>query len=125
MTSPTSLDPEPKYHEYLAWDVPTRWFHWINALAVIGLMATGIVILSDDALGISAAGKVLLKSIHVSFGYVMAVNLLWRLAGSFEGQEMPGPGLRPFSSGPQKMFSAPRVFDCSRRRNNFPFRPTG
>jgi cytochrome b len=48
-------------------------------------MATGIVILSDDALGISAAGKVLLKSIHVSFGYVMAVNLLWRFLWAFLG----------------------------------------
>jgi Ni/Fe-hydrogenase 1 B-type cytochrome subunit len=78
-------NPHPEYHEYLAWDVPTRWFHWINALAVIGLMATGIVILSDDALGISAAGKILLKSIHVSFGYVMAVNLLWRFVWAFFG----------------------------------------
>ena len=47
----------------------------INALAVIELIATRIVILSDNALGNSAAGKVLLKSIHVSFGYVMAMNL--------------------------------------------------
>ena len=77
--------PHPEYHEYLAWDAPTRWFHWINALAVIGLMVTGIVILSDDALGISAAGKVLLKSIHVSFGYVMAANLLWRFLWAFLG----------------------------------------
>jgi cytochrome b561 len=34
-----------------AWDLPTRWFHWINALAVIGLIASGIVILNDDTLG--------------------------------------------------------------------------
>ncbi len=66
----------PKYQEYFAWDAPTRWFHWINALAVIGLIATGLVILNDDALGLSASGKILLKSIHVSFGYVMAINLL-------------------------------------------------
>jgi Ni/Fe-hydrogenase 1 B-type cytochrome subunit len=52
----------PEYHEYLAGDAPTRWFHWINALAVIGLMATGIVILNDDSLGISAAGKVLQRA---------------------------------------------------------------
>jgi Ni,Fe-hydrogenase I cytochrome b subunit len=36
------LNPHPEYREYLAWDAPTRWFHWVNALAVIGLMATGI-----------------------------------------------------------------------------------
>jgi Ni/Fe-hydrogenase b-type cytochrome subunit len=74
-----------EYHEYLAWDLPTRLFHWINALAVIGLIATGIAILSDDALGLSAAGKILLKSVHVSFGYVMAANLLWRVVWAFFG----------------------------------------
>ena len=48
---PIPSDPHSGFHEYLAWDVPTRWFHWINALAVIGLMATGIMILSDDVFG--------------------------------------------------------------------------
>ena len=79
--------PHPEYHEYFVWDAPTRWFHWINALAVIGLMATGIVILSDDALGISAAGKVLLKDLMslwatswgricsgASFGHSLAIG---------------------------------------------------
>ena len=75
----------PEYREYFAWDVPTRWFHWINALAVLGLIATGLVILNEDALGLSAGGKILLKSIHVSFGYVMAVNLLWRFIWAFFG----------------------------------------
>jgi Ni/Fe-hydrogenase b-type cytochrome subunit len=85
MTSPTSLDPHPEYHEYLAWDVPTRWFHWINALAVLGLIATGLVILSGNQLGLSAEGKVALKSVHASFGYVMTVNLLWRFVWAFFG----------------------------------------
>src|SRR5512140_2385883 len=75
----------PNYQEYLAWDVPTRWFHWINALAVIGLIATGLVILNDGVLGLSASGKILLKSVHVSLGYVMAVNLLWRFVWAFFG----------------------------------------
>ena len=75
----------PKYQEYTAWDVPTRWFHWINALAVIGLIATGLVVLNDDALGLSASGKILLKSVHVSLGYVMTVNLLWRFVWAFFG----------------------------------------
>ncbi len=75
----------PKYQEYFAWDAPTRWFHWINALAVVGLIATGLVVLNDDALGLSASGKVLLKSIHVSFGYAMTINLLWRFVWAFFG----------------------------------------
>lgn len=73
------------YKEYVAWDAATRWFHWINALAVIGLIGTGLVILFDNALGLSATGKVTLKSVHVSFGYVMAINLLWRVVWAFFG----------------------------------------
>lgn len=85
MTRPRTSDPKPEYHEYLAWDVPTRAFHWINALAVIGLIATGIVILTGEQLGLSTVGKVLEKRVHVSFGYVMAVNLLWRFVWAFFG----------------------------------------
>ena len=46
-----------------------------NALAVIGLIGTGLAVLFDDTVGLSAAGKVMLKSIHVSFGYVMAAKV--------------------------------------------------
>ena len=48
----------PEYHEYLAWDVPTRLFHWINALAVLGLIATGLEILTGSVLGLSPEGKI-------------------------------------------------------------------
>ncbi|WGJ13549.1 cytochrome b/b6 domain-containing protein [Methylocapsa sp. D3K7] len=89
-----------EYRGYLAWDAPTRWFHWINVAAVLGLIATGLVVLNDDALGLSAAGKILLKSLHVLFGYVMGANLLWRFIWAFYGNRyarwrafMPGgPG---------------------------------
>ena len=55
-----------EFKEYAAWDAPTRWFHWINALAVVGLIGTGLVILFDDALGLSTPGKLTLKGIHAS-----------------------------------------------------------
>ena len=75
----------PEYRAYLAWDAPTRWFHWINAISVIGLIATGLVVLNGDVFGLSAEGKVALKSVHVSFGYVMTLNLLWRFVWAFFG----------------------------------------
>jgi Ni/Fe-hydrogenase 1 B-type cytochrome subunit len=78
-----------EYKEYLAWDAPTRWFHWINALAVLGLIGTGLGVLNDDALGLSAGGKILLKSIHVLFGYVMGANLLWRFIWAFYAMQRP------------------------------------
>ncbi len=71
--------------EYTVWDAPTRWFHWINALAIVGLVATGLVILNDTALGLSGAGKITMKSVHAVFGYVMAANLLWRFVWAFFG----------------------------------------
>ena len=45
------------FREYIAWDASTRWFHWINALAVLGLIATGVAILTGGQLGLSPEGK--------------------------------------------------------------------
>jgi Ni/Fe-hydrogenase b-type cytochrome subunit len=74
-----------EYRAYLVWDAPTRWFHWINAISVIGLIATGLVVLNGDMFGLSSDGKVALKSVHASFGYVMAINLIWRFVWAFFG----------------------------------------
>ena len=52
---------------------------------VLGLIATGLVVLNDDALGLSASGKILAKTVHVSFGYVMAANLVFRFVWAFLG----------------------------------------
>ncbi len=70
---------------YRVWDAPTRWFHWINVLCVIALVAVGLVILKAGALDISNAGKVTLKAIHVLIGYVLALNLLGRILWAFIG----------------------------------------
>jgi Ni/Fe-hydrogenase 1 B-type cytochrome subunit len=74
-----------QYRAYYVWDAPTRWFHWINALAIFGLVFLGIILLNDDALGLSAGGKVLLKQAHVWLGYIMALNLIWRFMWAFFG----------------------------------------
>lgn len=70
---------------YRVWDAPTRWFHWINALSVLGLMLVGVLILFAGDLGISPAGRVTVKTVHVWLGYVMTVNLLWRFVWAFLG----------------------------------------
>lgn len=70
---------------YPVWDVPTRLFHWINALSVIALISVGLVILNDGVLGITNPGKVALKTLHVWIGYVFAANLGWRLIWAFIG----------------------------------------
>lgn len=73
--------------EYNVWDRSQRLFHWINALAVLTLVAIGIVILNADALGIPAdPGMIALKTAHVYVGYVFVVNLAWRVVWGFIGR---------------------------------------
>jgi Ni/Fe-hydrogenase 1 B-type cytochrome subunit len=70
---------------YRVWDAPTRLFHWINALAVLGLILVGTLILFSGSLGVSASGKVAIKTIHVWIGYAMVLNLVWRFVWAFLG----------------------------------------
>ena len=70
---------------YSVWDASVRWFHWINLVCMLGLIAVGVAILNAKALGVPNDGKILLKTVHVWIGYVFAVNLLWRLIWAFIG----------------------------------------
>ena len=74
-----------EFKPYSVWDASVRWFHWINVLCVLGLIAIGVAILNDKALGVSNDGKIVLKTVHVWIGYVFALNLLWRLVWAFVG----------------------------------------
>ena len=85
---------------YRTWDLPTRWFHWINFACVLGLEAIGTAILYDEELGVTDAGKVFLKSTHVWFGYIFALNLLWRIIWAFIGSPYSRwSAILPFQSG--------------------------
>jgi cytochrome b len=70
---------------YPVWDASVRWFHWVNLLCMIGLIAVGVAILNAKALGVPNDGKILLKTVHVWIGYVFALNLAWRLVWAFIG----------------------------------------
>ncbi len=70
---------------FSVWDRTTRWFHWINFLCVLSLIIIGVLILNSKALYISFTGKFNLKVIHVTIGYVLISNLLWRIIWGFIG----------------------------------------
>ena len=70
---------------YPVWDRTTRWFHWLNAFCVLTLAVLGLAILNGESFGVSADGKVLLKTLHSYVGYVFVVNLFWRFAWGFFG----------------------------------------
>jgi len=85
---------------YAVWDGPTRWFHWINFVCVVALVVLGTAILYSKELGVTDDGKILLKTTHVWFGYVFAVNLAWRIAWAFIGnRQARWSALLPFKQG--------------------------
>ena len=77
--------PDEPFQSYRVWDLPTRWFHWINFACVLGLTAIGIAILWDKELGVTDGGKILLKTTHVWFGYIFVLNLVSRIIWAFIG----------------------------------------
>lgn len=82
------------------WDRGTRLFHWINVVCVLSLAILGLAILNEKAFGVSAAGKVLLKTLHAYVGYVFAANLGWRIAWAFIGnQHARWSAILPFRGG--------------------------
>ena len=93
---------------YAVWDVPTRWFHWINAICVVALAVVGYLILNTRALEVSTAGKVALKTIHTWIGYVFAINLLWRIVWAFLGNRYAK--WRSILPGGRGYFSALRTY---------------
>ena len=85
---------------YRVWDLPTRWFHWINFACVLGLAAIGTAILYEKELGVTDSGKILLKTTHVWFGYVFALNLAWRIIWAFVGNRYARwSAIQPFQPG--------------------------
>lgn len=95
-----SETPARDLRSYAVWDAWTRWFHWINFVCIVGLVALGTAILFAKELGVTDAGKVLLKTTHVWFGYVFAVNLAWRIVWAFIGtRHARWSALLPFGKG--------------------------
>jgi len=85
---------------YRVWDPVQRIFHWLNVLCVMALVAVGTTILWGAELGVSAEGKVLLKTVHVWVGYVFAANLAVRIAWAFVGSPFSRwRALLPFGRG--------------------------
>ncbi len=88
------------FQEYKVWDLPTRLFHWINVVSIIGLIFVATIMMFKKELGITGLeAKIALKEVHIVIGYIFAANLLWRLVWGFVGRKysrwsaiIPGKG---------------------------------
>jgi cytochrome b len=75
-----------EYQQVFVWSKWIRLFHWINVFVISALIGLGLIIFNAGAFGVSTEGKILLKTIHVLFGYVFAFNLLFRIGLAFFGK---------------------------------------
>jgi len=115
----TTETPYDTLKEYPVWDRTTRWFHWINALAIIGLIGVGLVILYAKTLGVSTDGKILLKTIHVYIGYVFCLNLAWRIIWAFIGNKYAR--WKAILPGGKGFFTALREYQAGFRTGNIQY----
>lgn len=92
---------------YPVWDRSVRIFHWVNVFCILALIAIGVAILNDKALGVSNDGKLLLKTVHVYFGYMFAANLTWRIVWGFFGNRYARwQSILPFNAEHRAQLSA-------------------
>ena len=80
------------YQRVYVWQLPVRFFHWINAAAITALCVTGWLITHPPALMHSGEawtsfwfGKV--RFVHFASGYVLLANFLVRLYWAFAGNK--------------------------------------
>jgi cytochrome b len=99
----THVDPmantnsEKYYRSFQVWDAPTRLD---QRRSCFRSHRRGLGLLYDDALGLSAPGKVLLKQVHVSIGYVLTLNFIWRFVWAFLGNRYARwSAILPFGTG--------------------------
>ncbi len=81
-----------EYYQLYIWQLPVRFFHWLNALSVFVLGVTGFFIAKP--LPIMSAGDAssqyyfgILRFVHFLFAYIFFVNFLGRLYWGFTGNE--------------------------------------
>jgi Ni/Fe-hydrogenase 1 B-type cytochrome subunit len=80
------------YRRVYVWELPVRLYHWINAVAILLLFATGILIGWPQTLWMAQEPSQQywfgwVRFIHFASAYVFLFNILFRLYWSFVGNE--------------------------------------
>ena len=76
--------------EVYVWQLPVRFFHWINAAAIVVLCITGYIIgdppaIQSNAEAIHSYWFGYVRLTHLAVGMIFVVNLLFRLYWAFAG----------------------------------------
>ncbi len=102
-TTPHTPEYSGEYGRIYVWELPVRVFHWLNALSIIILAATGLLI--AHPLGIMYRSEAsfqyvqgTIRFIHFAFANILVFNLLFRIYWGFVGNSFARwKGWLPFS----------------------------
>lgn len=88
----TVISKPHKLRRVFVWQLPVRVYHWINALAVVVLVATGLIIGNPPALMSGKEASSLywfgtVRYIHFAASYIFLFNFLFRLYWGFVGNK--------------------------------------
>ena len=77
-------------HPVYVWELPVRFYHWINALCIVVLAATGYVIGNPPAIQSAAEASYsywfgTVRAVHFITAYVFFFNFILRLYWGFAG----------------------------------------
>ncbi len=83
---------EPTMSRVYVWELPVRFYHWINASCILVLIATGFLISRPISLGhVNEASDSFwfgnVRFIHFVAGYVFFFNFLFRIYWGFVGNK--------------------------------------
>lgn len=80
------------YQRVYVWEQPVRWFHWINAAAIVVLGLTGYLI--GHPPGLISSGEAAdgywfgtIRFVHFTAGYVFLANFFFRIYWAFAGNK--------------------------------------
>src|SRR5688572_13779324 len=82
--------PAVEYRRIYVWEIPVRVFHWINALSLLVLAGTGLLIGSPQAIFHAEEAYQQnwfgwVRFMHFAAGYIFFINLLFRIYWAFVG----------------------------------------
>ncbi len=92
MSSPAMHASPHEFQRIYVWELPVRFYHWLNALCIVVLTATGFVIANPP--GITAASEAsfsywfgTVRFIHFATAYVFVFNFAFRIYWGFVGNQ--------------------------------------
>jgi len=79
-----------KLREVYVWELPVRIFHWVNALCIVLLCATGYLIADPPAILTANEANFsywfgIIRFIHFLVAYIFLINFLFRIYWAFAG----------------------------------------